>query len=163
MKRLIFSQACLPLKAEEQTQDEAGVLEIKALYEGLVAAYSARDIDAILSFYSSDENMLVFDTVPPTRYVGLRAYRKVFEAFLTTYSGSVEVRTNDMRIEVEGNLAFSHRVNQTSLSDLEGNKLHYSSRVTQVYRKINGKWLIIHEHNSVPVDLLTGKPVINFQ
>jgi ketosteroid isomerase-like protein len=31
-------------------------------------------------------------------------------------------------------------------------------RVTDVYRKINGTWLIVHEHVSVPVDLDTGKP-----
>jgi ketosteroid isomerase-like protein len=31
-------------------------------------------------------------------------------------------------------------------------------RVTDVYKKINGNWLVIHEHVSVPVDLDTGKP-----
>jgi hypothetical protein len=30
-------------------------------------------------------------------------------------------------------------------------------RVTDGYRKINGKWLITQEHVSVPVDLETGK------
>jgi ketosteroid isomerase-like protein len=28
-----------------------------------------------------------------------------------------------------------------------------------VYRKIEGKWLIVHEHVSVPVDLTTDKAV----
>ena len=31
-------------------------------------------------------------------------------------------------------------------------------RVTDVYKKIKGKWLIVHEHVSVPVDLDTDKP-----
>ena len=30
-------------------------------------------------------------------------------------------------------------------------------RVTDCYRKIDGKWLITHEHVSVPVDLATAK------
>ncbi|HZF40664.1 MAG TPA: nuclear transport factor 2 family protein [Blastocatellia bacterium] len=30
-------------------------------------------------------------------------------------------------------------------------------RITNVYRKINGKWLIVHEHSSCPVDLTTGQ------
>jgi len=30
-------------------------------------------------------------------------------------------------------------------------------RVTDVYRKIDGKWLIVHEHVSVPVDIKTGQ------
>lgn len=31
-------------------------------------------------------------------------------------------------------------------------------RVTDGYKKINGQWLISHEHVSVPVDLATMKP-----
>jgi len=30
-------------------------------------------------------------------------------------------------------------------------------RVTEIYQRINGKWQIIHEHASVPVDIKTGK------
>jgi ketosteroid isomerase-like protein len=30
-------------------------------------------------------------------------------------------------------------------------------RATDIYRKVNGKWLIEHEHYSVPVDLTTAK------
>ena len=30
-------------------------------------------------------------------------------------------------------------------------------RITDVLRKSSGKWLIIHEHVSVPVDLASGK------
>jgi hypothetical protein len=32
------------------------------------------------------------------------------------------------------------------------------ARTTDVYRKMNGKWFIVEEHNSVPVDLETMKP-----
>jgi hypothetical protein len=32
-----------------------------------------------------------------------------------------------------------------------------SVRVTDVLRKVNGKWLIVQEHVSVPVDLATAK------
>jgi hypothetical protein len=31
-------------------------------------------------------------------------------------------------------------------------------RDTAAYRKVGGKWLIVHEHGSVPVGLATGKP-----
>jgi ketosteroid isomerase-like protein len=31
-------------------------------------------------------------------------------------------------------------------------------RVTDVYKKAHRRWLIVHEHVSVPVDLDTGKP-----
>jgi len=43
-------------------------------------------------------------------------------------------------------------------SDKQGKKLDLTVRVTRVYKKTRGQWLIIHEHVSVPVDLDTGKP-----
>jgi ketosteroid isomerase-like protein len=39
----------------------------------------------------------------------------------------------------------------------DGNALDITVRITDVYRKINGKWLAVHEHVSWPVDLATGK------
>ena len=43
-------------------------------------------------------------------------------------------------------------------SDTKGQPIDLTVRVTDVYRKIKGKWLVVHEHVSVPVDLNTGKP-----
>ena len=37
----------------------------------------------------------------------------------------------------------------------DGKTLDLTVRVTDVYRKIGGKWLIVHERVSVPVDLTT--------
>jgi hypothetical protein len=44
------------------------------------------------------------------------------------------------------------------LASGEGSKFNFTVRVTDCYRKINGKWLITLEHISVPVDMNTGKP-----
>jgi len=41
---------------------------------------------------------------------------------------------------------------------LKASRLISQYRVTDVYRKIKGNWLIVREHVSVPVDLNTGKP-----
>lgn len=36
--------------------------------------------------------------------------------------------------------------------------MDHNARVTHVYERINGNWLIVHEHVSVPIDMSTGKP-----
>jgi ketosteroid isomerase-like protein len=36
-------------------------------------------------------------------------------------------------------------------------------RWTACYRKTNGKWLIIHEQVSVPVDLRTGNAILDLK
>jgi ketosteroid isomerase-like protein len=43
------------------------------------------------------------------------------------------------------------------LTDKDSKRIKFGFRVTDVYRKIGGKWLIIHEHVSVPVDPATAK------
>jgi ketosteroid isomerase-like protein len=43
-------------------------------------------------------------------------------------------------------------------TDKQGKKLDLSVRVTDVYKKARGRWLIINEHVSVPVDLDAGMP-----
>lgn len=40
----------------------------------------------------------------------------------------------------------------------DGNAMDVTMRITDVLRKSSGKWLIVHEHVSVPVDLDSGKP-----
>jgi ketosteroid isomerase-like protein len=38
-----------------------------------------------------------------------------------------------------------------------GLMVDYTVRVTDGFKKINGKWLIAHTHVSFPVDMRTGK------
>ena len=55
---------------------------------------------------------------------------------------------------------FSYRLNRTSkavFTRANGSKKDLNVRVTDVYRKIHGRWLIVQEHVSVPVDIGTGK------
>lgn len=38
-----------------------------------------------------------------------------------------------------------------------GGQLNIKARVTDVYRQIGGRWYIVHEHVSVPVNIQTGQ------
>jgi ketosteroid isomerase-like protein len=57
-----------------------------------------------------------------------------------------------------GAVAYSHSIQQTQLTRKDGSKLDVVARVTDVYRNMGGRWLIVEEHVSVPVDLDTQKP-----
>jgi len=137
--------------------EELSMKEIKALNQRFAAAVKAKDINTIMSVYAPDEGLLVFDVIPPRQYVGAKAYRKNWEDALAFFSGPVEYEMSDLHIETDGDLGFSHRIDHGVLTDEAGEKLSLTLRITNVYRKIDGKWLIVHEHASVPVDLATGK------
>jgi ketosteroid isomerase-like protein len=50
------------------------------------------------------------------------------------------------------------RTENFRLTGKDGSKTHLVARVSDVYRKLKGQWLIVQEHVSVPVDLATQKP-----
>jgi ketosteroid isomerase-like protein len=64
---------------------------------------------------------------------------------------------SDLGVTGNGNLAFGHVVQHFTATGNDGKPVDFTFRTTDVYRKIKGQWLIVQEHNSVPVDLATGK------
>ena len=132
--------------------------DIKALEDRFVAAFKAKDLDAIMKAYAPGQALVVFDVVPPRQYVGAAAYRKDWQTFLGSFDGPITVELTDLDVGADRNLAYSHSVQRVTGTDKQGKKLDMTLRVTDVYQRIRGRWLVIHEHVSVPVDLDTGTP-----
>ena len=124
----------------------------------IYAAFRTKDTDKIMSLYEHDEKLVVFDVVPPRQYVGWDTYHKDWQDFFAMFSGPVTFDLSDLSITTDGNLAYSHSIQHVAGDLKAGGKLDLTVRLTDVYRKIGGKWLIVHEHVPVPVDLNTGKP-----
>ena len=131
--------------------------DIRALEDRFVAAFKAKDVDAIMKAYAPDQTLVVFDVVPPRQYVGPTAYRKDWQTFLGNFEGPITVELTDFDVAADRNLAYSHSIQRVAGTDEQGKKLDLTVRVTDVYKKAHGRWLIIHEHVSVPVDLDTDK------
>jgi uncharacterized protein (TIGR02246 family) len=132
--------------------------EIRALEDRFAAAFRAKDVSAIMKNYASGSELFVFDVTPPRQYVGFDAYKKDFEDFFAAFPGPIDkFEVQDLSIVTDGKLAFSHSIQPVIMTAKDGSKVNLVVRVTDGYRKINGKWLIAHEHVSVPVDLNTGK------
>lgn len=137
------------------------VADINASVQRLVAAVNAKDINGIMAYYTPDESLVVFDAVPPRQYVGATAFRKDWESLLTAYPKDVHAEVSDWKVESEGNLAYGHGFFHTIGPGKDGKPLDLTVRVTDVYKKVNGQWLVAHEHVSFPVDLASGKPDFN--
>jgi ketosteroid isomerase-like protein len=45
----------------------------------------------------------------------------------------------------------------------DGNEVDVWSRSTACLRKIDGQWKIAHEHSSVPIDMVTGKGIMDLE
>jgi ketosteroid isomerase-like protein len=126
--------------------DEA---QIRELIDGWAKALRAKDIDGVMSHYAPE--ILVFDIAPPLLYRGANAYRKNYEEWFATWQGPIGYEIRDPSITVGDDVAFSHSLNRIYGKRTDGEKTGVWVRVTACFRKINGKWLIAHEHISVPL------------
>jgi uncharacterized protein (TIGR02246 family) len=138
-----------------RAKDEAA---IKALEARFVAAFKVRDVNAIMACYVPDASLIVFDVSPPRQFNGADGYRKDWEEYLAAFPGPWDMRMSDLDITVGGDVAYGHNIQRASFTAKDGKKMEVTVRVTDGYRKVNGQWLISHEHVSVPVDLATMKP-----
>jgi uncharacterized protein (TIGR02246 family) len=143
------------LYAQADTSDEQAIRDLESRF---VAAFNAKDVVAIMKVYVPDQTLVVFDVVPPRQYVGPDAYRKDWQNLFAAFQGPLKFELSDLAIVADGNLGYGHSIQRVTGTDTKGQPLELVVRVTDVYRKVNGNWLVAHEHVSVPVDLETGKP-----
>jgi len=141
-------------RGDAQSADEKAV---RALYQQYSDALKAKDINKIMSVYVPDESLVAFDAIPPRQYIGAKAYRKDYEGFFAVFPGPNAGRIDDLHVSVVGTLAYAHGIGTFVLTDKAGKQVTWVFRLTDVFRKLNGKWLIVHEHVSWPVDPATGK------
>lgn len=145
----------IPTATQAASSDETSV---RALESRFAAAVNAKDVGAIMKVYVPNESFVVFDVVPPRQYVGAKAYAKDWTDFLGMFKGPLKFEISDLSVTVGRTMGFGHSIQRVTGTDTKGQQIDLTVRVTDVYRKINRNWLVVHEHVSVPVDLDTGKP-----
>jgi uncharacterized protein (TIGR02246 family) len=137
--------------------------EIKALYDRWAKACQAKDIDAIMSIYAPGDAVIAYDVAPPLQYKGKEAYRKNYVEFLNQYDGTIHVEYRDMRIVSSGDAGFIHALERYTGKLKNGQTSDLWLRATSGVQKINGRWRIVHDHVSVPMDSKTGKAALNLR
>ena len=138
--------------------DEA---EIQRLLDDGVRALRDKNIEGVMSMYAQE--VVTFDIVPPLRYMGADALRKLWEETFSSFQGPISYEIHDLHITVGDDVAFSHSLNRISGTMNNGQKTAVWLRWTACFRKINGQWLIVHHQNSVPVDLQHSKAVLDLK
>lgn len=141
----------------------ADVAQIEALEAAFVRAFNHKDVDAVMRGYAPGNALFVFDFVgPPSTYEGKAAYRKDWVDFFASFKGPLRFAISDLDVTVSGDVGWGRSLQHFVGTDAaSGKKVDIVARVTDVYRKINGRWLVVQEHVSVPLDLKTMNPVFN--
>jgi uncharacterized protein (TIGR02246 family) len=135
--------------------------EIRGLLEDWAKAARASDIDAIMTAYAPD--ILSFDAVGQLQFKGAQAYRKHWEACIAMCSGPMIFEIHDLGIETGDDVAFGHYLLKCGATGEDGKEQTGWMRVTVCCRRTNQRWLVAHEHFSVPFDMESGKALLNLE
>ena len=127
-----------------RTREDA---QIRECMDAWAQALRAKNIDALMAHYAPDT--LTFDLMP-LETLGADAYRKNFEAWFASVQGPIDYEMRDLRITMRDDVAFCHYLGRVKSTRTTGEKTDYEVRVTAGFRKMNGRWMITHEHVSLP-------------
>lgn len=133
--------------------------EIRALFDHRTGAMHAKDIDRLIVLYSPD--IVYFDLVPPLRYVGLAALRDRFLDWFEGWEGQVGIEIGELTTLRSGDVAAAHMLLRASGTRKSGQVVGYWVRTSNCCQRAAGKWLITHEHVSLPVNFENGQAVMD--
>jgi len=142
--------------------DSAEHREILEMIANWRKALEARDLDGLVANYADDAEL--FDVKPPHRLRGPAEIRRVWEQCLPYFPKAFKSEHSDLKVEVSDGLAFVHGLHHVRPIDEPGHPAGQTwIRVTACYRKVDGRWLVAHEHVSMPFDCATGQlaPITN--
>lgn len=125
--------------------DEA---EIRKMIQDWSDALERKDVDGLVADYAPDA--VLFDAIPPYKTVGADKIREVWEQCLPFFPDEFKSEHRDVEIHVQGDTAFAHCLHHFVPTDASHPCGQTWMRITVGYRRVNGKWKVVHEHVSIP-------------
>jgi ketosteroid isomerase-like protein len=126
--------------------------EIQEVIERKAALLETGDAKAILSYYAP--SFVEFSLAPPLRQPGDGRDPAPLEAWMANFEAPPRREVTRLEITTDGDVAFATSIDRLSAvprGSAEGFTLWF--RVTLGLRRVDGRWLITHEHESVPFEM----------
>jgi ketosteroid isomerase-like protein len=128
---------------DHRNQVASDAAAIRRLIENWARAISSGDRKAILAHHSP--SLLMFD-FPPHIVRNLEEYDKTWDFFYDSPKGSISFVPSELQVTAGTDVAFAScliHCDGTSAGPLD-------LRLTVGLRKLDGDWIVTHEHHSVP-------------
>jgi uncharacterized protein (TIGR02246 family) len=142
----------VPGMEEAMTSTES---EVRALLDRWSEAIRAKDIERLMALYAPD--IVYFDLVPPLHYTGSAALRRNFLRWFDAWQSAIGQEIRDLTIVASGDIAVAHLLIRASGTLKNRREVGYWVRATVCCQRSNDRWLITHEHISLPVDVESGR------
>ena len=138
--------------------DEA---QLRSLIDERIRAIHEKDVEGLMAHHASDA--LTFDALDPLQYAGAEAVKERARQWFSWYQSPINYEVRDLKITTNGALAFCYYLYWISGTMKNQKKVEMWLRATLCFRKLEGEWMVTHEHTSVPFDAESGKASLDIE
>lgn len=125
----------------------------KQLTDKTYTAWNTQNSKALADFYLNDPNLVVYDATP-LKYQGWQDFKSGIQTHLFDKLNRFQLTANDdLHATHNGDLVWTTLTYHLSAELKSGQAIEAEGRQTDLWQQHDGRWLIIHEHTSVPVSL----------
>jgi ketosteroid isomerase-like protein len=146
----------------DATEDRAAAFEVASARAAWLEAFASQDLERMMSFYVDD--IYSYDLMAAPTEAGLAMafdgeaiWRQNWVSFFAMFDDDLVVTIEDLTVYQHGDLATVRGLTRLQGTIVGGPTIDIWVRETNVLRRVNGRWLIVHDHVSVPFDFATGR------
>ncbi len=126
-------------------ETESGV---QSTLDKIAEAFEERDLDKMMSLFSTDEDLVVMGTGADEKKVGKSEVKSLFKRDWAQSEAS-SIAYNWKSITVEGKIAWV-AAEAAFYARVGSREMHIPTRLTIILKKTGKEWLIVHWHASIP-------------
>jgi ketosteroid isomerase-like protein len=122
--------------------------EVRTVLEEWAAATRLGRRDDILKHHST--YLVIFDVLPPMKYESAESYRRSWDEWQPDAQGEVVFNLENLTITAGNDVAFAHSFIRCGGAFPDGRTFQDLVRATFCLRKVDGSWVVEHQHVSKP-------------
>ena len=135
-------------RAQQKATDDA---TFRKLVDNLCAAWSSGTVDAPAKFYAKDSGLVFYD-VAPFSYHGWKEFQAGVQKEFLEGAESIKLSAGkDLRVTRHGLMAWTTVTMHLYEKAKDGKTTDADMRYTGIWERRGAKWLLVHEHLSVPM------------
>lgn len=148
---LLFVTVCLSAQIPKRdTKRMAAIPALDKTYlQNIWDGWSTLDPANTAKFYAKGPN--TFFDIAPLKYTSWEEYEKGVKGVLAGYKSAKFTVNDDAAIHPEGNIVWATATVKNEMTSKAGKVEMGNFRWTVVFEDQGGKWLIVHEHVSAPL------------
>jgi ketosteroid isomerase-like protein len=121
----------------------------KAYLQKIWDGWSTLDTTNVAKFYATGPH--TFFDIAPLKYENWDEYEKGVKSVLAGYKSAKFTLNDDVSIHPHGDLIWATATLKEEMTSKAGKVDMGTFRWTVIFENENGKWLIVHEHVSAPI------------